>query len=152
MSLILAQLKPRQRWGLAIYRTSYTSEDDWVKFKTLLNNWTARVLEDYGPMEAPLLHSWQQMWWFDDRELFEGASIPSLREHFQNTWFIGLSSDDRERVVPEHYIFLVVDAEVLDSVRPHSVDIDEHKIYRNIHSQVFVIETFMASMTSESEF
>jgi hypothetical protein len=31
------------------------------------------------------------------------------------------------RVLPEHYIFLVVDDEVLDSVRPHSTDIDEHK-------------------------
>jgi hypothetical protein len=84
------------------------------------------VIEDYGPHEASLLHSWQKMWWFDDRGQFENASMTRLREHFKDTWYTGLSSEDRSTIYPEHYMFLVVDNEVLASVSPHSTDISSH--------------------------
>lgn len=127
MSLILAQLKPRERWGFVIYRTSYTSSSEWAKFTTMLNNWTSWIIEDYGPIEARLLHSWQKMWWFDDRARFGGASISSLRNHFREVWHTGLTDEEKRQVYLEHYIFLVVDAEVLDSVHPHSIYICEHQ-------------------------
>jgi hypothetical protein len=126
MSFIYTQLRHRERWGFAIYRTDYSCEENWAKFTTILNTWTAWVIEDYGPSEAPLLHSWQKMWSFDDRGQFENASMTRLREHFKDTWYTGLSSEDRSTIYPEHYMFLVVDNEVLAGVPPHSTDISSH--------------------------
>jgi hypothetical protein len=91
----------------------------------MINNWTAWVIEDYGPNEAPLLHSWQKMWWFDERTQFEGADISVLRKHFKG-WLEGLTSEERRHVWPEQYMFLDVDNEVLSSVQPHSTDISSH--------------------------
>jgi hypothetical protein len=125
MSFIYTQLRHQERWGFVIYRTDYTSEANWMNFTTILNTWTAWVIEDYGPHEAPLLHSWQKMWWFDDRTLFEGADISFLRKHFRDTWLEGLTREERGEW-PEHYMFLVVDNEVLASVPPHSTDISSH--------------------------
>jgi hypothetical protein len=126
MSLIFTQLRHRERWGFVIYRADYTSEFNWTKFTTILNTWTAWVIEDYGPHEAPLLHSWQKMWWFDDKRQFEKAHIRFLRNHFKGTWYTGLTAEEGGRVWPEHYMFLMVDNEVLASVRPHSTDISAH--------------------------
>jgi hypothetical protein len=47
---------------------------------------------------------------------------------------------------------IVIDLELGGSFKESGSPFQSWMIYRNIHSQVFVIETFMASMTSESEF
>ncbi|KAH0346239.1 hypothetical protein KCU83_g7399, partial [Aureobasidium melanogenum] len=62
------------------------------------------------------------MWYFDDQSEFDGASIDYLRDHFQNTWFAGLSTEERRRIWPEHYMFLVVDKKALESVRPLEIE------------------------------
>jgi hypothetical protein len=126
MSAFYSELVHKQRWGFAIYRIDYSSEEDWQKFTLMMQNWTMKIIQNKGPQRAPIIHSWQQMWWFDHQAQFENASIEDLRSHFQDVWFSGLSDEERRRIWPEHYMFLVVDKEALDSVSPLNVEIPKH--------------------------
>jgi hypothetical protein len=125
MSAFYLELTNKQRWGFVIYRIDYSSEENWQKFTLMMQNWTMKIIQNKGPRTAPIIHSWQQMWWFDDRARFENASIEYLRSHFES-WFEGLSKEEKRRTWPEHYMFLVVDKEALDSVHPLNVEIPKH--------------------------
>lgn len=92
---------------------------------TMMDNWTMYIIQNKGPRLAPIIYSWQKMWVFDDKSQFENASIANLRDHFQNTWFAGLSTEEQRRTWPEHHMFLVVDKEALDSARPLEVELPE---------------------------
>jgi hypothetical protein len=65
------------------------------------------------------------MWWFDDRAKFENASIQDLRNHF-DSWLSSLSLEEKRRPWPEHYMFLVVDTEALDSTYGIEVELPKH--------------------------
>jgi hypothetical protein len=121
-----ADLVHKERWGFVIYRTDYSSEENWQKFTVMMANWTMKIIRNKGPRLSPIIHSWQQMWWFDNQSQFENASIDYLRDHFHNTWYTGLTAGERGRVWPEHYMFLVVDKESLESVQPLEVEIPKH--------------------------
>jgi hypothetical protein len=126
MSAFYAELIHKQRWGFVLYRTDYSSEETWQKFTLMMQNWTMKIIQNKGPRLAPIIQSWQKMWWFNDQAQFENASIEFLRSHFQDVWFSGLSDEERRRIWPEHYMFLVVDKEALDSVSPLNVEIPKH--------------------------
>ncbi|KAG9743028.1 hypothetical protein KCU73_g8514, partial [Aureobasidium melanogenum] len=123
MSAFHSELRIKQRWGFVIYRTDYSSEEDWQKFTIIMDNWTMKVIRNKGPRLAPVIHSWQKMWWFNDQAQFENASIEHLRSHFRNNWYAGLSVQEQSNTWPEHYMFLVVDKEALESVRPLEVEL-----------------------------
>ncbi|KAG9665005.1 hypothetical protein KCU95_g3131, partial [Aureobasidium melanogenum] len=122
MSAFYSELRNKQRWGFVIYRTDYSSEELWQKFKTIMQNWTMHIIRHRGS-EAAVIHSWQKMWYFDNHNQFDGASIDYLRDHFQNNWYTGLSPEERRRTWPEHYMFLVVDQEALGSIRPLEIEL-----------------------------
>jgi hypothetical protein len=115
-------VRHRQRWGFVVYRTDYSSETDWAKFKVMLDTWTMMMIENKLAEEVPQIHSWQQMWWFDDQSQFDNASIEQLRNHYNNPWSADMTPEQRESPWPEHLLFLVADKEVLDNVRPFHVD------------------------------
>ncbi|KAH0373849.1 hypothetical protein KCU65_g338, partial [Aureobasidium melanogenum] len=124
MSLLYCSIRHRQRWGFVIYRTDYSSQQDWTKLKVMINTWNKD--EDKASEQATLIQSWQNHWWVDDQSQFENASVAQLRTHFKETWLPSLSERERSRCWPEHLMFFVVDKEVLDSVHPHSTDLSEH--------------------------
>jgi hypothetical protein len=112
--LFESKMRLKQRWGFVVFRTDYSSDTDWAKFMGMYRIWSQYVLEDEGARRAALINSWEQMWWMDDRVKYENASMATLREHYQ-TWLAGL--EDRRLSWPEHEMFLVVDAEVMERVR-----------------------------------
>lgn len=114
-SLFFADVQFLKRWGFAIYRTDYSSEENWIKFTNMLDTWSSHVIKNKGPEEAPLIESWKQMWWMSDQDKFENASHGQLRQHF-NTWLDTLSTKERSITRPEHYMFLVVDKDILDII------------------------------------
>ncbi|KAG9527779.1 hypothetical protein KCU93_g4875, partial [Aureobasidium melanogenum] len=124
MSYFYCNIRHRQRWGFVIYRTDYSSEEDWTKLKIMINTWSK---DEYKTSEeATLIQSWQNHWWFDDQSQFDNPSVAQLRKHFKETWVPSLSERERSRGWPEQLMFFVVDKEVLDSVRPHSINLSEH--------------------------
>jgi hypothetical protein len=62
MSAFYSELINKQRWGFVIYRTDYSSEEDWQEFTLMMENWTMKIIQNKGPRLAPIIHSWQQMW------------------------------------------------------------------------------------------
>jgi hypothetical protein len=117
MSAKFMNLMPiKQRWGFVIFRTDYSSDADWTKFMELYRTCPHRVLQAYGAQRATLISSYEQMWWMEDRAEYENASIDTLREHHR-TWLAALDPQVRCRNYPEHWMFLVVDAEVMERVR-----------------------------------
>ncbi|KAG9527780.1 hypothetical protein KCU93_g4874, partial [Aureobasidium melanogenum] len=114
-SLFFLDVRLNKRWGFVIYRTDYSSEEDWIKFTKMLDTWTSPVIENKGSEEAPLIESWKQMWWMSEKDKFENASPSQLRQHF-NTWLDTLSTRERSLTRPEHYMFLVVDKDILDII------------------------------------
>jgi hypothetical protein len=112
----ISKMRIKQRWGFVVFRTDYSSDADWAKFMDMYRAWPQRVLMSEGAQRAALITTWEQMWWMDDRAKYENASPDTLRE-YHRTWLAGLDPKDRRVVWPEHYMFLVVDAEVIDRVR-----------------------------------
>lgn len=124
MSLTFSCLRDKQRWGFVVYRTDYSSNENWTKFNIILDTWTRSVIENKGPEEASLLDAWQQMWYFDDASEFDKASIDQLRKHYHSSWFTSLSSEEQQDTSwPEHQLFPVADKEVLDNVRPFHIEL-----------------------------
>jgi hypothetical protein len=125
MSAFYSDLVNKERWGFVIYRTDYTSEESWQRFMLMMQSHTLKIIQNKGPRLAPIIHSWQKMWWFNDRAKFENASIQDLRSHFQH-WLASLSPEETRRPWPEHYMFLVVDTEALNSTHNLSVELPKH--------------------------
>ncbi|KAH0373851.1 hypothetical protein KCU65_g337, partial [Aureobasidium melanogenum] len=136
MSAFYLELRNTQRWGFVVYRTDYSSEEDWQKFKTMMENWTMHIIR-HRRSEAAEIHSWQKMWIFDDKNQFDNASIAFLRDHFQSTWFAGLSAEERRRTWPEHYMFLTVDKESLESARPLEIELPRFYFSEYPHCKVW---------------
>jgi hypothetical protein len=123
---LFSYVRHRKRWGFVVHRTDYSSEENWAKLKNILNTWTMMMIKNKPTEEAAQLHSWQQMWWFDDQNQFDNASIEQLREHYNNSWSAGLTAEQREGALPETLLFLVADKEVLDNVRPFHVELTQN--------------------------
>jgi hypothetical protein len=140
--LFMSRMRQKQRWGFVVFRTDYTSDADWAKFLEMYRLWPQEVLEFEGAQRAALITSWEQMWWMDDRSKYENASIAVLREHYR-TWLVGL---DRRVLWPEQYMFLVVDAEVMERVR--EMDVIPQRLPREQHP---FVKVFDADAPSESD-
>jgi hypothetical protein len=125
MSAFYSDLVNKERWGFAIYRTDYTSEQSYQKFTLMLQAHTMKIIRNKGPRLSPTIHSWQKMWWFNDQAKFENASIEYLRNHF-DSWLTSLSPEEKTRQWPEHYMFLVVDTEALKSTYGIEVELPKH--------------------------
>jgi hypothetical protein len=134
--LFESKMRLKQRWGFVIFRTDYSSDADWAKFMATYRNWSQHVLEDEGARRAALINSWEQMWWMDDRAKYENASTATLREYY-HTWLAGL--EDRRLLWPEHKMFLVVDAEVMERIR--AMEAVLHQLPREQHPFVKVFDT-----------
>ncbi|KAG9603544.1 hypothetical protein KCU77_g1764, partial [Aureobasidium melanogenum] len=122
MSAFATQLWQKQRWGFVIYRTDYSSEADWTKFLTMFATWPLHGFPGPQLENGRLARSWQQHYWMVDKPQFDGATIEQLRQHFQ----VWVASQDfgASLVWPESYMFLVVDKDVLDNIRPQNPELD----------------------------
>jgi hypothetical protein len=106
----------KKRWGFVIFRTDYSSDTDWTKFMELYRICPQHVLKAYGPQRAALISSHEQMWWMDDRAKYENASLDTLYKHY-HAWLESLDPGTRISNYPQNYMFLVVDAEVMERIR-----------------------------------
>lgn len=77
----LEELK-QEKWGWVIYRTGYTDNIVWSKFKDILARHTAFLVGDSDYPEIINSVDWVFM---DDRDTFDQASHDFLRQHF-NAW------------------------------------------------------------------
>jgi hypothetical protein len=120
--MFTAKLQNQQRWGFAIYRTDYSSEADWTKFLAMFATWSSYGYPDSESEYGHLVRSWQQHHWMNDKSQFDGATIEQLRQHFQ-LW--AASQNSREQLIlPESFMFFVVDKDVLDNIRPQNPEVD----------------------------
>jgi hypothetical protein len=133
--LFESKMRLKQRWGFVIFRTDYSSDADWAKFMETYRVWSQYSIKVEGAQRAARVNSWEQMWWMDDRAKYENASTTTLREHY-HTWLAGL--EDRHLVWPEHKMFLVVDAEVMERVR--AMDAVIQQLPREQHPFVKVVD------------
>ncbi|CAD0090074.1 unnamed protein product [Aureobasidium vineae] len=122
MSAFVTRLLRKQRWAFAIYRTNYPSEADWTKFLAMFATWPLHEFPSTKLEYGRLVRSWQQHYWMNDKLRFDGATIDQLRQHFQ-TWVASQDFGD-QLVWPESYMFLVVDKDVLDNIRPQNPERD----------------------------
>lgn len=68
-------------WGFIVYCCTYGEDDEWDRFKkTLTELIRGQVLKS----EAPELNEDLKVTFLEDKELFDGASIVSLRQHFHD--------------------------------------------------------------------
>jgi hypothetical protein len=120
--MFTAKLQHRQRWGFVIYRTDYSSEADWTKFLAMFATWSLYAYPDSESEYGRLVRSWQQHCWMNDKSQFDGATPEQLRQHFQ-LW--AASQNSREQLIlPESFMFFVVDKDVLDNIRPQNPEVD----------------------------
>ncbi|KAH0281736.1 hypothetical protein KCU91_g66, partial [Aureobasidium melanogenum] len=113
------QLHHKQRWGWVIYRTDYSSEENWTKFLKMFATWTTTGFPPGNWVVGQTVRSWQQMWWMDDKTKFENASLESLHADFRS-WLAAQNPQSRQITFPEHYMFLLVDREVLQDIQHHN--------------------------------
>jgi hypothetical protein len=124
--MFFLEVRLNEHWGFVVYRTDYSSEEDWIKFTKMLETWCRSTIENKGPEEAPLIESWKQNWYMSDKDNLEDATPSQLRQHF-NSWLAGLSAKERSATMPEHYMFLVVDKDVLDIIHNISPEPDNSR-------------------------
>lgn len=109
------QLHQKQRWGWVIYRTDYSSEEDWTKFLAMFATWTSSSFPPDDWVVGRTIRDWHQPWWQNNKTKFENASVEALRTHF-GSWLASLDPKARQYTFPEHYMFLVVDHQVLHNI------------------------------------
>ncbi|KAH0334043.1 hypothetical protein KCU74_g3121, partial [Aureobasidium melanogenum] len=122
-SMFFLEVRLNKRWGFVVYRTDYSPEEDWIKFTKMLETWCRSTIENKGPEEVPLIESWKQNWYMTDKDNLENATPSQLRQHL-HSWLAGLSAKERSVTMPEHYMFLVVDKDVLDIIHNISPEPD----------------------------
>ncbi|KAH0386159.1 hypothetical protein KCU92_g2811, partial [Aureobasidium melanogenum] len=122
MGGLATMLWNKRRWGFAIYRTDYSSEADWTKFLAMYEIYTLHGLPGQGLEDGRLIKSWHLPYWMNDKAQFEGATIEQLRQHFRR-WTSSQNLGGR-LAWPESYMFMVVDVDVLDKIRPLSSELE----------------------------
>jgi hypothetical protein len=67
-------------WGYVIYRTTYENDTDWTEFMRRLRAWAEDAMDTCNGQDVL-----DQMTWtvFDDKELFDGADVMTIRRHFR---------------------------------------------------------------------
>lgn len=116
-------------WGFVIYRTTYTSDDDWAEFLRRLCFRMEAKFDRYNGRD--ILEKFA-LTVFEDRSLFDGASTDTIRRHFQQ-WSVSTYRTEQRLEGSEagsgggssfrgigrspRYLFAIqVDAEALHSV------------------------------------
>ena len=66
-------------WGYVIYRTTYSSDDDWAEFLRHLHFHMENVFDIYNDQD--ILEQFT-LTAFSDSSLFDGADTPMIRAHF----------------------------------------------------------------------
>ena len=74
------QADGHRTWGYVIYRTTYSSEDDWAEFLRRLRFRMERTFDRCNGRD--ILDSFT-LTVFSDRSLFDGADTVSIRAHFR---------------------------------------------------------------------
>ncbi|KAH0374088.1 hypothetical protein KCU65_g341, partial [Aureobasidium melanogenum] len=110
------QLHHKERRGWVLYRTDYSSEENWTKFLNMFVTWTTSGFRPEDWLVGETVRSWQQMWWMDDKTKFENLSVETLRTHF-DSWLAAQDPKSRQIIFPEHYMFLIVDHKVLQNIK-----------------------------------
>lgn len=88
----------------------------------MFETWTLHGLPPLTLEHGRVTKSWQQMYWMNDKSQFDGATVDQLREHFRG-W--AASQKLRGQITwPETYMFMVVDKDVLDNIRPQNPELD----------------------------
>ena len=74
------QADGHRTWGYVIYRTSYSSEDDWTDFLRCLRYHVEDTFKYYNGQDMFELFT---LTFFSDPTLFDGADTPTIRAHFR---------------------------------------------------------------------
>ena len=74
------QADGHRTWGYVIYRTTYSSDDDWAEFLHRLRFRMGRTFDRCNGRD--ILDTFT-LTVFSDRSLFDGADTPSIRAHFR---------------------------------------------------------------------
>lgn len=69
------------KWGWVIYRTTYSNDPAWTKFKHMITQQSAHYLRD---SDSPEIFDSLEWTFMDDGATFNGASPEFLRTHFRN--------------------------------------------------------------------
>jgi hypothetical protein len=127
-----------KEWGVVIYRYTYQNNSDWEKFMARFMNEVSGHLEFYNGLD--LLDTFTPTV-LEDRS-FEGATVATLREHF-NQW--AKTSLKEEQGVSENYcaltgrysFFITVDQEAMESVLnvPEECELDETGFVRMVYGE-----------------
>jgi len=83
-SLVLDDLKrlKHDKWGYVVYRCTYKDDATWDAFKRTVHEQTQEGFQD---SDSPELAEYLEWTFVEDRATLDGASIPQLRERF-NQW------------------------------------------------------------------
>ncbi|CAG8268667.1 unnamed protein product [Penicillium salamii] len=125
-----------KKWGFVIYRCTYQNNIDWENFMARFVSAVPDYLEFYNGLD--LLDTFTPTVLEDPS--FEGATVATLREHF-NQW--AKSSLKEEQGVAEDYqactgryrFFIMVDQEAMDSVLSAPEDEDEAAFVRMVYAE-----------------
>lgn len=112
----------KRRWGFAVYRTGNSSEADWTKFLAIYETYSLYGFPSQELEDGRLSKSWHLPYWMNDKAQFEGATIEQLRQHFRS-WISSQNFEGR-LAWSESYMFIVVDKDVLDKIRPLNPELD----------------------------
>lgn len=74
------QADGHRTWGYVIYRTTYSSEDDWAEFLRRLRYQMEKTFKCYNGQDILELFT---LTVFSDPTLFDGADTPMIRAHFR---------------------------------------------------------------------
>ena len=74
------QADSHRTWGYVIYRTTYSSDDDWPEFLRRLRFHMEDTFDIYNGRDILELFT---LTIFSDPLLFDGANTPTIRAHFR---------------------------------------------------------------------
>lgn len=74
------QADGHRTWGYVIYRTTYSSDDDWAEFLRRLRFHMEETFDTYNGRDILDLFT---LTVFSDPSLFDGADTPTIRAHFR---------------------------------------------------------------------
>lgn len=108
------------KWGFAIYRSSYDDDEAWNACKTLLLDRTHRRISS---SDSPGLADSLAWTVFDDAAAFRGASKDQLRQHFKE-WAGSAAANEQPRAqepslsmhAPRYRYFVQIDQGAMESV------------------------------------
>lgn len=116
-------------WGWVIYRSDYSSEEDWQEFLQRLRAETEKSLRCCGGLDMlPSL----DYHIFEDKALFDGLDAATIRDHFR-AWAATAPEREQDGAGPgysQRYIFCIqVDRDALNSIvhNPFSPEDSEYR-------------------------